>query len=271
MQKKAILPFLLFFLTFGTLPTAMSQGLTGQQIIEKAGNVYGGDDSVAKVSFVTKHDGTEDRMDVIRVWKLLKKDGINSKIMSFNTYPPVSVGVATLVFNYEFSENKQPDTWVYIPVIRKVKYLPPLKDKTKNRGEDDPNFASSLMKTRELAPRDPTLDTHKLLGQKTINGVDHYVIESIPKDKQFEKYSKVRSWIRKDNFLTTKVAYYADGKKVLVKRIQWKKVDDAWTWKKVVAQHRNGSKTTMTISDVKINTGLIDSDFNERTLKRGWR
>lgn len=274
LRNTRITTILLTILTMAAMPsTSISATLTGKDLIIKAMNVYGGDDSVAHVEYQTTHPNSSavDKMSLIRVWKPFRKDGIYSKVMSFSTYPPSSVGVATLVVAYEFSEKKRPDTWVYIPVLRKVKYLPPPKDESINPGEDDPNYAPSVMKIRELAPRDPEMDNHKLLGQKTKNGVTYYVVESTPKNTQFDKYSKTRSWIRKDNFLRTKVEYYVAGKKSLIQHFQWKKIGKAWTWEKVIGKRRDGTTTTITVSDVKINTGLKDSIFDQRTLKRGWK
>ena len=96
------------------------------------------------------------------------------------------------------------------------------------------------------------------------------MISSIPKDKG-SKYTKIFSWVRKDNFVTIKAEYY-DKKGDLEKTfkvLELDEIDGIWTTLKLFMENHSARHTTLIeIKKVKYNTGITDSKFEKRELKK---
>jgi hypothetical protein len=139
------------------------------------------------------------------------------------------------------------------------------------KGSDE-GFASSDLKPSEMAPRPVGMDKHKLVKEEVIESRSYYVIESDPqKTDPSYSYSKVVKWITKNDFLKERLQYY-DLKGDLFKEqiITWKKIKDAWVWEKVVTTNvQTQAQTFLTISDIKVDTGLSEDLFTERSMRRG--
>ena len=75
----------------------------------------------------------------------------------------------------------------------------------------------------------------------------------------------------KDNFLPLRVEYYNEHGKLHKQQVtQWKKIGNAWVWEEVKGINTlTGNKTTLTVSDVRINVGLTDESFPKRTMQLG--
>jgi hypothetical protein len=98
------------------------------------------------------------------------------------------------------------------------------------------------------------------------------MIESTPiKSDPAYQYGKVIKWITKDTSLKERVDFYdLAGKLLKTQYITWKPVKDAWVWEKVVINNaQTGTETYLSINDIKTDTGLHDSFFSERTMKKG--
>jgi outer membrane lipoprotein-sorting protein len=124
----------------------------------------------------------------------------------------------------------------------------------------------------DMGERKVEEDHHKLIKSETHSKVDCYLIESTPNKKGYI-YSKKLTWVDKINWIPIKVDYY-DRKGRFLKTLQtdWQQLDGIWTWEKAVMEnHLSGHKTIIAIEEIKINTGLEDRVFMERTLKRGYK
>jgi len=251
----------------GLYPAQAAEKLSAREIIEKSENVYPGMDQQSKLTFIIKEPGGDERKVILRrFWKNYPKDPeIDSKVLVFHIYPPDTRGTAFMVWTYKSSTGRPEDMWIYLPLLRKVQKLPQHPDEI---------FSGSNLKPADMIPRDPDLDTHRLLREETINNQEYYVIESVPKkhDPNYN-YSKVIKWINKKNFLKERVDYYdMDGSLLKTQLITWKKVKNAYVWEKVVITNvKTGVQTILYISDIKVDTGLKDRLFTLRTMARGIR
>jgi len=246
--------------------TALGQedSLTAGEIVEKA-EKFPGNDQRSKITFkISEKDGTERKMVAVRFWKNYQgKNGIDSKTLIFNEYPPDQRGSVFMSWSYRAGAGKPDEQWIYIPFIRKVQKIP---------GKGDESFQGSDLKASDMTPREVSLDRHTLVREETIENKDYYVIKSKPKrnDPSYP-YSRVVKWITKDNFLKERLDYY-DKNETLVKKqhISWKQVGKVWVWEKVVMINPvHSTQTVLTFSDIRIGTGLSDNIFSERSMKAG--
>lgn len=236
-----------------------------EQIVERSEQVHPGKDHSSKLLFTIRdEDGNERREVLRRFWKSYNgKDGLEYKLIVFNEYPPDKKGNAFLEWAYRPGAGKESERKFYIKFLNSVNKVP------EGSGE---GFASSDLKPSEMAPRPTHLDRHRLLKEEVIEGRGYYVVESSPKQKDPSyPYGKVVKWITKDNFLKERLEYY-DLNNALYKEqiITWKKIKDAWVWEKVVTTNEQTNvQTFLTISDIKVNSGLPEDLFTERSMRRG--
>ena len=123
----------------------------------------------------------------------------------------------------------------------------------------------------DLGDRKLEADKHKLLKTETVNGKECYVVESRSKDEDY-MYSKTIAWINKANFIGVKKEFYdEDGDLLKILSIKkYVKISGFWIitnseMKNVQKNH----KTSMILSDVKINTAVSATKFTERMMMRG--
>lgn len=243
--------------------------LSADDVVAKAYHVDGGRDGVARLTFTFQKNGApEKKLVYTMVWKRYEGEGgVDSKVIFFSEFPPADQGKAYL--GYIYSDDRMDDGWIYLPELRMVR-----KMSHEHHHHDDDDFAHSDLTRGDLAPRKPTADTHRLMGDEDRDGRVYYVVASVPKeaaDDEEYPYSRTVKWISKDNFLTEQIDYYRGGDKVeKTARIQWKRIGDNWVWERVTAEDfKKGSRTVLTVSDVRINLRLKDQAFSSRSLRNG--
>lgn len=253
-----------------TIP-ALAQEQDADAIMSKAFAVYGGDDSVSTLTFAFGANGAAERKLVYTMlWKLYKgEDGVNSKFLFIKEFPALGRGIAYMAWRYRPYADKDDDEWIYLPELRTVRKL-----SHRENLEEDEEFAATELKPFDLDPRHPSRDRHMLVKTEDVDGIPHYVIESVRNDAaEFYPYGKVVRWVRADDFLTTRINYFdLDGKLLKRQTLEWQRIDNAWAWKKLYVENvQNGNMTQLDVSDVRLNTGLKDGVFSQRTMKSGLR
>jgi negative regulator of sigma E activity len=123
----------------------------------------------------------------------------------------------------------------------------------------------------DLGDRHPSQDTHKLIGEEMINGESCYVVESIPKDEDY-MYSKTVTWIIKDKWIGLKKDFY-DEDEDLLKILTVKKFENiSGYWIILSTEMHNVQKnhrTLIQLSNVTLDSGISDTQFTERMMRRG--
>ena len=158
---------------------------------------------------------------------------------------------------------KNDDQWIYLPALKKVKRI-----SSDSKGD---YFMGSDFTYDDLGDRNPSDDTHKILREETLEGENCYVIESIPKDREY-MYSRAVSWIIKDKWIGLKKEFYDEDKELLktltVKK--YEKIKDYWTILSSEMHNIQKDHTTrMELTNVKLDTGIPENKFTERMMKRG--
>lgn len=264
------LPLLLVILCLADVSPGWAGGLSAADVVGKAYELYGGDDTVAELEFKFQVPGkSERRLAYTMAWKRYEDGEFDSKVIFFTQFPPDKHGEAYMAWLYRPELHKDNEEWLYLPKLRSIRKL---GHKAHQHDEEDDEFSKSVLKHSDLVPRFPDADRHHLLRKEQIDGDDYYVIESVPKEKGGHyDYSRTVRWIRDGDFLLTRVDYYDDKQELLKQqRIKWQHIDEAWVWDEVVATNvKNDNKTVLEVTDVRVNTGLNDRIFTKRTMRLG--
>ncbi len=103
------------------------------------------------------------------------------------------------------------------------------------------------------------------------DGYNCWVIKSVPGAGKKKSYSKSILWVRKDSFFVVRIDFY-DKSGFFLKKLHStdiKKIDGILTAMKMEMENvRKKQRTILEFENVKYNTGLKDSIFSERNLKR---
>ena len=278
MRFRIVAP--LFGLMLAASGLAGGAELSADQIVKKAAEVYGGDDSVETVSFIFRQPGEEERrLTYTMAWKGYDGGEFLRKVIFFTEFPPDKRGEAYMAWFYPPKLHKDDDAWIYLPDLRSIRKIGHTHHHQGHSGEDQEKdeFSKSVLKDEDLMPRSPQADRHRLLRTDKIDGKSYYVIENVPKggampgmDMEYD-YGKTVQWIDAENFLVTRIDYY-DGAGDIVKseNIEWKKMGKAWVWSKLQAtDHKTQSETVMEISKIRVNVGLEDRVFSKRAMRLG--
>jgi outer membrane lipoprotein-sorting protein len=244
----------------GTNANAQEKKLTGREIIDKAYNLPTGDDQTSDLTMTLINKSGSER---IRKIKQFTKDfGEVEKSIMFFTAPADVKNTSFMNWSYD-DPDKSDDQWIYLPALKKVKRI--------SSDSKSDYFMGSDFTYDDLGDRKLDDDTHTLLREETIDGVDYYVVQSIPKDEDY-MYSKTVTWIRQDNFIGLKKEFYdEDGE--LLKTLKIKKFEKISGF--LIITHsemenvQKNHRTTIQLSNIKINTGIPSSKFTERMMMRG--
>jgi hypothetical protein len=143
-----------------------------------------------------------------------KSGGVNRTVVVFQK--PASV--ANTRFLTIENPGKADDRWIFLPALGKVRRIAATEGSGSFMGTDlSYDDVSS-------ADREADADTHALLREESLDGKDCWVIESKPKDTDYQ-YTKMVSWIEKSTSVSLKLELY-DRKGELVKLLEILKAED---------------------------------------------
>ncbi|NLM92669.1 MAG: outer membrane lipoprotein-sorting protein [Bacteroidales bacterium] len=251
-----------FIIAFSILllgSTQTSAQMTGQHIMEKVYNNPSGEDTQGELTMTLINSRGEQR--VRNLSQFIKNDGkVEKKIMFFTA--PADVR-NTSFMNWSYSDGRADDQWIYLPALRRVRRI--------SSDSKSDYFMGSDFTYDDLGDRHPGEDTHKLLREETIDGKACFVVESTPKESGYI-YSKTITWVMKDNYLGLKREFFDDrGRLLKVLTLKdYAKISGFWTLLEVQMENvlRN-HRTLMKFSNVKVNQGIPDSKFTERSMTLG--
>jgi outer membrane lipoprotein-sorting protein len=139
--------------------------------------------------------------------------------------------------------------------------------------KQDP-FMGSDFAYEDVSGRNIHHDNHKLLGSEKVAGDDCYIVENTPMSKYAsnDKYSKIKAWIRKSDYITMKVEYYNKAGK-LWKVYTSEKIKTIAGFPTILKRNMRtvttGTHTVILVNPKKVryNVGFTKDLFTERSLK----
>jgi len=239
---------------------AIAQAEDAAAIMEKAhlANYYAADDGSAKVRMeIINPDGAKR----VREFTILRKDVEDGGDQWFFVHFKKPNDVRDMTFLVNKHPSAPDDRWLFIPAIKMVKRIA--------ASDARAAFVGSDYTYEDISGRHPSEDAQEMLGEEELNGRKAWMIKNTPKD-EVRDYAWRKTWVDQATHLVMKESYFdEDGAEV--RRFttdEIKQVDDFWvgiagTMENLELEH----KTTVRFSDVKLNVGIPDKVFTERSLK----
>lgn len=157
------------------------------------------------------------------------------------------------------------DRWIFLPSLGKIRRIAATEGGGSFMGTD---FSYDDM---SLQNRDTGVDSHRLLGEETVNGKACYVIESAVRDSAFA-YSKYVQWIDKEIKISWKLELY-DRKGNLIKLtevLEAKEVQEQLTTSITkMTTLAAGTSTTVYMDIIKYNDPIPEGVFTTNYLETG--
>lgn len=244
----------------GNYMQLQAQELTGRDIVEKVYNLPSGQDQSSDLTMTLINKSGSERVRKIKQFTLDMGD-MEKSIMFFQSPADVK-NTSFMSWTYD-DESKSDDQWIYLPALKKIKRI--------SSDSKSDYFMGSDFTYDDLGDRKLNDDTHDLIGEETIDGVEYYVVESIPKNEDY-MYSRTKTWIRKDNFIGLKKEFY-DEDEELLKVLKINKFEEVSGFLVITSSEmenvQRDHRTSMKLNNVEINSGIPDSKFTERMMVRG--
>jgi len=260
MKYVKIILSLIIVLTAFSVSSFAQDDISGLEIIKKVYNRPTGTDQEGTLTMTLINSRGDQRVREIKQY--IKDFGKEEKKIMFFIAPADVRNTSFMNWSYD-EEGRDDDQWIYLPALKRVKRI--------SSDSKSDYFMGSDFTYDDLGDRHPSEDTHKLLREEDIDGQQCYVVESIPKEEDY-MYSRTVTWVIKDKWIGLKKEFYDEDddhlKTLSVK--EFEKIKDYWIITN--SQMHNVQKehtTDMKLENLKIDTGIRDTWFTERMMKRG--
>lgn len=196
---------------------------------------------------------------------ILTKDGVTEKRLLRFRYPPDIRGTGFLVMEQIDADDNM---WLYLPTLR--------KSRRKLASDKKDSFMGTQFSYGDITGPKVAEFNYELQGKQSLDGVDCYVIESVPATREIEKnygYSRRTDYIRADIFTHQKAVFYDISGKLLktltcFDPYEADQANNKWFIKKrEMVNHQNGRKTVLTMNNIRVNLGLDENFFSVRNLE----
>ena len=249
-----------------TLPVMAAEGITAHQIMEKNFFVTKVRTLKSDSTMILINDRGQTRERKSATLAKLQKNGIDSKLLVKFLSPADIKGTGFLQVEHSTGDD---DQWIYLPALKKTRRLVANNKKDSFVGSDF-SYGDVLL---------PKVDfyKHTLLRSEPMGGQDCYVIESLPRDEDVKRdsgYAKKITWVRKDNFLETKVEYYdVSGRLLKTQTVSDHKLvePDTQRWialRREMVNHQTEHKTILTFDRIEADVPVADDAFTTRSIER---
>ena len=246
MKRASILTIILILVISAQVK---SQELTALEVLRKSDSVVNAPkDQDMKIKFILiDKDGGQKEREAIMLQK-----GSEIRMVKFLS-PADQQGIA-------FLDLPDDMMYLYLPAFRKVRRI------------------ASHVKNQKFAGTDLTYDDMATINyaeeydpEFAENTDEHFVLVLTPKAGVKKDYSKLTMRVRKDNFYPEKIEYYdkSGSLRKTAERRKIEKVGDYWVSRELeVHDIKEDHRTEVILEEVKFDSGLKDSLFTQRYLKR---
>ncbi len=234
---------------------------TGREIMLKADNRPEAKTSQSELTMTIINKRGKQRVRKLKSYTM--EVGNDEKTLMFFEYPGDVKGTGFLTWNYD-KIGKDDDKWLYLPAMKKTRRI------SGSSAKKD-YFMGTDFTYDDMGDRNIDEDTHKLLGEETINGHKCWKVESTSKDKR-DIFSKKIIWLRQDILIPEKVDFYDRmGKlhrQMVIEKVSKKKnywVIDKMTMANVQTNH----KTIIEFNKMDVDIPMDEGKFTVQTLEKG--
>ncbi|MCH7731004.1 MAG: outer membrane lipoprotein-sorting protein [Candidatus Marinimicrobia bacterium] len=188
----------------------------------------------------------------------VSKDGGNKQMIWFLS-PKDDKGVAFLKIEHT---GKDDEMRLWLPAFKKVRRIA-----SKQKGD---SFMGSDLSYEDMTNRELDEYFYKLLGQEEIQNQDCYILESIPKPEVKSTYSRHVTWVtKKDYNIVKEESYDRTGRLFKTKLFKQQNIKNYIVLKEIFVENViKRHSTLLTFDNIEVDTGIEDSQFQEKYLKR---
>ncbi len=255
-----LLGFAAFFVVFTALSPKNLLANQGKEIMRVQKDMDKGfhdEVSTLSLTLINAH-GEKNTRKLINKRFEMENDG--DKSISRFLEPRDIKGTALLTYEHKVGSD---DQWLYLPALKRIKRI-----SSKNKSG---SFMGSEFSYEDLASFEVEKFTYKFIETRNIDGVECFVIERYPVDEN-SGYTKQIVYLRKDNYQFKQVKYY-DRKGDLLKIAHYAPFvllkNKYWRPTEIVMKNIQTRKETIVkFTERKLGSGLRESEFSKRTLKR---
>ncbi len=192
--------------------------------------------------------------------RTLEVDGDGDKSLVVFDTPRDVKGTAFLSHTHSVGSD---DQWLYLPALKRVKRI-------SSNNKSGP-FMGSEFAFEDISSQEIEKYTYKFIKEELLEGVDCFVIERYPVDKN-SGYSKQLVWFDKAEYRQQKIDFF-DRKGELLKTLTshgYKKyIDKIWRQSEMkMVNHITGKSTDLFFNNYSFANGLSDRDFDKKSLER---
>jgi outer membrane lipoprotein-sorting protein len=259
--------FLSSFLTL-TICATMASSASAQAPTTAAGimknvlsrDAFGWDSAETRVRMIlTAKNGKQAQRVMTSVRR--RKNGLLASVVCFRS-PQKVAGTAFLMQERKKGETQQ---YIYLPNLRRTRRLV--------GREREGSFMGSDFSYADMERRDTRESSHKRLPDEKIGTVPVFVIESTPNKGSGSTYSKIQTWVRKDNFLPLRIRFF-DPKGKPVKAFYARKIRNMKNGRAVIVESKmqnkqTGHSTDLILDDLQPRENIPDSTFTPTALEHG--
>jgi outer membrane lipoprotein-sorting protein len=217
-------------------------------------------DFTANMRMVLKNRHGQESIRMIRIKTLEVEDDGDMSLSIFDNPRDVK-GTAFLTHSHKIGDD---DQWLYLPALKRVKRI-----SSRNKSG---SFMGSEFSYEDIASQEVEKYTYRWLRDEIYDGRDCFVSERYPVDKKYSGYSRMVSWMDKEEYRPLKMEYY-DRKNALLKTLTITDYNQYlgrfWRAGEMhMINHQSGKSTELRFTDYRFGTGLEEADFTQTSLKR---
>ena len=233
--------------------------LTAREILDEAKDKQFPDNSTTTIQMILVNKNGQKRVREILTTRKTNPDGESSALAVFKS-PEDIKGTKFLIVEHKGQPN---ETHIYLPSLKKVRRIAGEQRNSSFMGAD---FTYADMESSEVEDGE-----HKLTGSEEVDGLQCYVIETLPGNPDDFQYSKVIWWIEKELLIPQRIEFY-DKKGALLKHLtvqEKKDFDGVWLLTRFTMENvQKNHKTIIEMGEIDFDTDIPDSKFTKRNMMR---
>ena len=192
----------------------------------------------------------------------LRKDSNEKRKQLIRFTAPADID-GTAFLTIETDNNSNTEQHLYLPALKRTRRIV--------ASQMGRSFVNSDFTYEDMQRHSVEAWTYQLDGEETISGHACYILISTPKPNTDTQYSKVVSWIEKNDFIPLKTIFWdKKGRQAKIYSvINFEIIDKIATETEVLMEDLpSGHKTRLKTLQIRYNSGLKDSLFTTRSLEK---
>jgi len=183
----------------------------------------------------------------------------NRKQIIWFLAPADDEGVAFLKIEHP-QEDDEMRLW--LPAFKKVRRI-----SSKKKAD---SFMGSDLSYEDMTSRELDEYTYKLLGEKVVDGIDCYILESTPKEGVTRTYKRFVTYVSKADMVAILDEAYDTRDQLLKRReMKFRKLKNYELPLEIFVENvQKNTNTRLTFSNQEVDTGVDADLFQEKNLKR---